>query len=175
MGMFLDSVAFYWPKDKTREELAPKLESFFVGYGLKLRMKDPTRESYAVYDENQSCSDVMPELIVTLSELTGEYAVGSVCIDSDFAALVLAKAGKQVDMGYIGTPYGMEGAPGLELTAARWQPLLQPQAESQELHDCLFGKFVCAEDQLRTLSRLTGLPIFDDQLLMEMIEEDEDF
>ena len=175
MGMFLDSVAFYWPKDKTREELAPKLESFFEGYGLKLRMKDPTRESYAVYDENQSCSDVMPELIVTLSELTGEYAVGSVCIASDFAALVLAKAGKQVDMGYIGTPYGMEGAPGLELTAARWQPLLQPQAESQELHDCLFGKFVCAEDQLRTLSRLTGLPIFDDQLLMEMIEEDEDF
>ena len=175
MGMCLDSVAFYWPKDKTREELAPKLESFFEGYGLKLRMKDPTRESYAVYDENQSCSDVMPELIVTLSELTGEYAVGSVCIDSDFAALVLAKAGKQVDMGYIGTPYGMEGAPGLELTAARWQPLLQPQAESQELHDCLFGKFVCAEDQLRTLSRLTGLPIFDDQLLMEMIEEDEDF
>ena len=80
MGMFLDSVAFYWPKDKTREELAPKLESFFEGYGLKLRMKDPTRESYAVYDENQSCSDVMPELIVTLSELTGEYAVGSVCI-----------------------------------------------------------------------------------------------
>ncbi len=110
-----------------------------------------------------------------ISKLTGEYAVGSVCIDSDFAALVLAKAGKQVDMGYIGTPYGMEGAPGLELTAARWQPLLQPQAESQELHDCLFGKFVCAEDQLRTLSRLTGLPIFDDQLLMEMIEEDEDF
>ena len=175
MGMYLDSVAFYWPKGKTREALAPRLESFFEGYGLKLRMKDPTRESYAVYDENQSCSDVMPELIVTLSELTGEYAVGSVCIDSDFAALVLAKAGKQVDMGYIGTPYGMEGAPGLELTAARWQPLLQPQAESQELHDCLFGKFVCAEDQLRTLSRLTGLPIFDDQLLMEMIEEDEDF
>ena len=54
MGMFLDSVAFYWPKDKTREELAPKLESFFEGYGLKLRMKDPTRESYAVYDEDQS-------------------------------------------------------------------------------------------------------------------------
>ena len=117
----------------------------------------------------------MPELIAALSELTGEYAVGSVCIDSDFAALVLAKAGKQVDMGYIGTPYGMEGVPGLELTAARWQPLLQPQAEPQKLHDCLFGKFVCAEDQLRTLSRLTGLPIFDDQLLMEMIEEDEDF
>ena len=110
-----------------------------------------------------------------ISKLTGEYAVGSVCIDSDFAALVLAKAGKQVDMGYIGTPYGMEGVPGLELTAARWQPLLQPQAEPQKLHDCLFGKFVCAEDQLRTLSRLTGLPIFDDQLLMEMIEEDEDF
>ena len=68
MGMFLDSVAFYWPKDKTREELAPKLESFFEGYGLKLRMKDPTRESYAVYDEDQSCSDVMPELIAALSE-----------------------------------------------------------------------------------------------------------
>ena len=33
MGMFLDSIAFYWPKDKTREELAPKLESFFEGYG----------------------------------------------------------------------------------------------------------------------------------------------
>ena len=113
MGMFLDSVAFYWPKDKTKEELAPKLESFFEGYGLKLRMKDPTRESYAVYDEDQSCSDVMPELIAALSELTGDYAVGSVCMDSDFAALVLAKAGKQVDMGYIGTPYGMEGVPGL--------------------------------------------------------------
>lgn len=68
MGMFLDSVAFYWPKDKTKEELAPKLESFFEGYGLKLRMKDPTRESYAVYDEDQSCSDVMPELIAALSE-----------------------------------------------------------------------------------------------------------
>ena len=71
MGMFLDSVAFYWPKDKTREELAPKLESFFEGYGLKLRMKDPTRESYAVYDEDQSCSDVMPELIAALSEVAG--------------------------------------------------------------------------------------------------------
>ena len=174
MGMFLDSIAFYWPKDKTREELAPKLESFFEGYGLKLRMKDPTRESYAVYDEDQSCSDVMPELIAALSELTGDYAVGSVCMDSDFAAPVLAKAGKQVDMGYIGTPYGMEGVPGLELTAARWQPLLQPQEEPQKLHDCLFGEFICAEDQLRTLSQLTGLPIFDDQLLAETIEEDED-
>ena len=28
-------------------------------------------------------------------------------------------------------------------------------------------------DQLRTLSQLTGLPIFDDQLLAETIEEDE--
>ena len=74
-----------------------------------------------------------------ISKLTGDYAVGSVCMDSDFAALVLAKAGKQVDMGYIGTPYGMEGVPGLELTAARWQPLLQPQEEPQKLHDCLFG------------------------------------
>ena len=116
----------------------------------------------------------MPELIAALSELTGDYAVGSVCMDSDFAALVLAKAGKQVDMGYIGTPYGMEGVPGLELTAARWQPLLQPQEEPQKLHDCLFGEFICAEDQLRTLSQLTGLPIFDDQLLAETIEEDED-
>ena len=76
-------------------------------------------------------------------------------------------------MGYIGTPYGMEGVPGLELTAARWQPLLQPQEEPQKLHDCLFGEFICAEDQLRTLSQLTGLPIFDDQLLAETIEEDE--
>ena len=80
---------------QTSQQLAPKLESFFEGYGLKLRMKDPTRESYAVYDEDQSCSDVMPELIAALSELTGDYAVGSVCMDSDFAALVLAKAGKQ--------------------------------------------------------------------------------
>lgn len=175
MGMFLDSIAFYWPKDKTKEELAPKLETFFEGYGLRLRMKDPTRESYAIYDENQSCSAVMPELIVALSELTGDYAVGSVCIDSDFAALVLAKAGKQVDMGYIGAPYGMEGAPGLELTAARWQPLLQQQEKTKKLRECLYGKFVCAEDQLRTLSQLTGLPVFDDQLLMEMIEEDEEF
>ena len=38
MGMFLDSVAFYWPKDKTREELAPKLESCFLGFGRKFRM-----------------------------------------------------------------------------------------------------------------------------------------
>lgn len=29
MGMFLDSIAFYWPKDKTREELAPKLGVVF--------------------------------------------------------------------------------------------------------------------------------------------------
>ena len=29
MGMFLDSIAFYWPKDKTMEELAPKMDSFF--------------------------------------------------------------------------------------------------------------------------------------------------
>ena len=135
----------------------------------------PIRRNAQTPDRNGKIFYTSTTSLSHISKLTGEYAVGSVCIDSDFAALVLAKAGKQVDMGYIGTPYGMEGAPGLELTAARWQPLLQPQAESQELHDCLFGKFVCAEDQLRTLSRLTGLPIFDDQLLMEMIEEDEDF
>ncbi len=31
---------------------------------------------------------------------------------------------------------------------------------TQKLHDCLFGEFICAEDQLRTLSQLTGLPHF---------------
>ena len=134
----------------------------------------PIRYQRQVSDRNGKIFYTSITSLSHISKLTGDYAVGSVCMDSDFAALVLAKAGKQVDMGYIGTPYGMEGVPGLELTAARWQPLLQPQEEPQKLHDCLFGEFICAEDQLRTLSQLTGLPIFDDQLLAETIEEDED-
>ena len=68
--------------------MSESLSLIHICYGLKLRMKDPTRESYAVYDENQSCSDVMPELSMhteptaysPVSSLKAAISSGKMCI-----------------------------------------------------------------------------------------------
>lgn len=51
---------------------------------------------------------------------------------------------------------------------------LRPE-DAAALEDCLHGGFVLAEDQLRTLSRLIGLPVLDDDILTQYLEEFEDF
>ena len=117
----------------------------------------------------------LPELVCAVSALTGGTAIGAVCLDSDFVGVVLARNGEQMDMGYIGVPYGAEEEEGLELHTEQWLPLLTRPEDAAALEDCLHGGFVLAEDQLRTLSRLIGLPVLDDDILTQYLEEFEDF
>ncbi len=175
MGMSFESVVFHRPAGEAWQTLQPKLEELLQAYGLGPVYESSDGTSGVVYDTEMSAEEDMPELVCAVSALTGGTAIGAVCLDSDFVGVVLARNGEQMDMGYIGVPYGAEEEEGLELHTEQWLPLLTRPEDAAALEDCLHGGFVLAEDQLRTLGRLIGLPVLDDDILTQYLEEFEDF
>ena len=161
MGMSFESVVFHRPAGEAWQTLQPKLEELLQAYGLGPVYESSDGTSGVVYDTEMSAEEDMPELVCAVSALTGGTAIGAVCLDSDFVGVVLARNGEQMDMGYIGVPYGAEEEEGLELHTAqlsltgRFTDLVRfIRHTRQTLPQCR----MCAAVWLCTIDRTTRQP-----------------
>jgi hypothetical protein len=104
-----------------------------------------------------------------VSQLTGDYAIFCMCVDSDFALLELCRNGQCIEKSAIGAPELLaeidELADMKTPDIALWKPLLQNTEDAEALQKAFTEEAVFVEDQLREVSALTGIPVFDDALV----------
>jgi len=167
MGMFMASLAFRCEDKEKYMQLRPHLEKIcadFPGIVSNLHSEGP---GYALVSPYGDLGGVLADRVEQVSALTGDYAVLAMCVDSDMDTLELYRDGKLVERSAIGQFFYdvpeemMPTAPGMD----NWKPLLLDPSDTEALSDALFGNEIFAEDNLRKLSRLTGLPIFEDGLV----------
>lgn len=169
MGMFMASVAFQCAdKEKLAEvtHFVRKTVSGVQGLVDNLHTDGPFYGVLNMFGDEGSTLSVLPERI---SAITGAYAVFAVCIDSDCNLLSLYHDGKLLENSCTGLPYPEFeeiNKPSMEL----WLPLLQDPTKIKELQHALYTFEVFAEDNLRELSVLTGLPILDDNMIGEYVK-----
>ena len=167
MGMFMASLSFRCTDQEKWKNLKPRLEKVCAEIPGLVTNLDSPGSGYVLLSPNGDLGPVLGDLVEQVSVLAGDYAVMAVCVDSDFNMMELYHRGELVERSCIGEcyydlPEDMEiSAPNLE----NWKPLLLNPNQTEELSQALFGEEVFAEDNLRKLSELTGLPIFDDNLM----------
>ena len=172
MGMFMASVAFRPEPQTDWAVIKPQIESMFKGLEGLTDNLDSDGPGYAIVSPYGDMGMFLAELPGKISALTGGWAVFASCNDSDFDLLELYHNGQLLDKCYVGEcfeDYFEEfdeevgyGKPALE----KWLPLLLDAGQRPELEQALGGVDVFAEENLRLLSELTGLPIFDDGLML---------
>ena len=169
MGMFMASVAFQCADKEKLAKVTHFIRSTVTDmHGLvdNLNTNGPFYGVLNMFGDEESILSVLPERI---SAITGAYAVFAVCIDSDCNLLSLYHDGKLLENSCTGLPYPEYeemDKPSMEL----WLPLLQDPTKVEELQHALYTFEVFAEDNLRELSVLTGLPILDDNMIGEYVE-----
>ena len=167
MGMFMTSVSFRRGNDTNWNEIKPLIENMFKGVEDLSDNLDTEGPAYAILDAYGHMSMFLSELPEIISKLTGDYAVFANCVDSDFATLELYCNGDLLDSCVIGEVYEEFSefceakSPDLEI----WKRLLLDEGQIDLLNHALFGHEVFVEDQLRMLTQVTGLPIFDDEMI----------
>ena len=172
MGMFMASVAFRVTDKNDWAQIKPRIESMFRGLDGLTNNLDSEGPGYAIVSPYGDMGMFLAELPEKISRMTGDYAVFASCNDSDFDLLELYRNGVLLDKCYVGECFedyleeiGEDvgyGKPNLE----KWLPLLADQSRLPELQQALGEVDVFAEDNLRLLSDVTGLPIFDDALML---------
>lgn len=171
MGIFMQSLSFRKPKDKAWAPLKEELTRLLSMYEMDAAQLEREREAYGLCDPYGDTFGSETELLAAaISKATGDYAVTAQCVDSDFAVVELYYAGKKIDTGAICEPYEELGCFG-KLHPVLWLPLLQAPGKEKALESALLEDAVFAEDQLKELTRLTGLPIFDLDAMLEMEQD----
>ena len=168
MGVFMSSVAFRCGAKTDWEVVKPQIRAMYQGLAGLVDNLDSEGPGYAIVSPYGDLGMYLAELPGKISALTGDHAVFATCCDSDFAMLELYRDGALVEKCVIGEMYEEfaefedSAAPNLEV----WAQLL-PEGASQELLMAAFemnGWDVMGNLQL--LSKATGLPIFDDGLVL---------
>ena len=171
MGMFMASVAFSCPDKVLWQKIAPQIEELLSeddGLFHNFQEEGPGYCIVSPYGESAGCLVNLPQII---SSLTGGYAVFANCVDSDFNMISLWHNGDNIEDSYIGNIYEEYtmfceiSKPDIHL----WMPLLIDKTKAEALSQALLTEQVLAEDNLRDLSKLTGLPIFDDEFFEKCI------
>ena len=167
MGMFMASVAFRCDDKQVWMSVKPEIMNMFAGIrGLSSNLYSEG-PGYVILSPYGDMGKVLSDMPERISALTGDYAVFALCNDSDFNMMELYHNGSMLESSCIGEVYEefaefMEvNPPDLNL----WKQLLLDPTQEQALEAALLQVEVCSEDNLRELSRLTGLPIFDDSLM----------
>lgn len=167
MGVFMASVAFRRTEKTEWEVVKPQIEAMFKGLDGLTDNLDSEGPGYAIVSPYGDMGMFLADFPAKISAMTGDYAVMASCCDSDFDLLELYHNGKLVEKSVLGECY--EEFEDLEdcaqPDAANWIPLLTGPEAVEELKQALGEVEVFAEDNLRLLSKVTGLPIFDDELV----------
>lgn len=167
MGTSMASVAFRRTDDASWGNVKPQIEAMFQGIEGLVSDLNQDKMSYAIVSPYGDMGMFLQELPAKISGLTGSYAVFAICVDSDFCFTELYFKGELVEKGCIGECYmEFDEFPGVQNpNSALWMPLLLNPADVQLLDAAFTGDEVFVEDQLRQISKLTDLPIFDDALV----------
>lgn len=171
MGMFMGSVAFRCADSTKWKQVKPWIQRMFSEIPDLVTNFDEPGPGYVILDMRGYYVDALADLPERISALTGDYAVCAICNDSDFNLLALYRNGDLLESSYIGEVYEeYEFFPDMtEPDIDIWKPLLLDPSREEELHQALFCQELMAEDNLRALTDLTGLPIFYDELFLKNI------
>ena len=171
MGTFMASASFRRPQQVNWQDVKPKIQAMYQGVERLVDDLDREQSNYAIISPYGDMGMYLQDIPQRVSALTGDYAIFCMCVDSDFALLELYRNGQLLEKSVIGSEgiaeeidelAELEG-PVLEL----WKPLLQNPEDEKALQTAFTEDFVFVEDQLRRISELTGIPIFDDEMVYE--------
>lgn len=167
MGMFMASVSFRCADRERWTVVKPQIEELFLGLDGLVCNFDSEGPGYAIVSPYGDMGMFLAELPPRISALTGDYAVMATCVDSDFDLLELYHNGALLEKSYIGEIFEeFDEFPELDKPdAEKWALLLHNPDDRIALENALADVDVFAEDNLRELTKLTGLPIFDDELM----------
>jgi len=171
MGTSMASVSFRRTDNTDWLALKPKIMEMYQGIDGIVNNLDQELEAYAIVSPYGDMGMLLQDIPQAISRLTGDYAVFCMCVDSDFALLEVYYNGKLIEKSAIGEPELLAEideladmrAPDLTL----WKPLLQNPEDDHALQTAFTEASIFVEDQLREISKLTGVPIFDDALVYE--------
>lgn len=167
MGLFAYSLSIRRTPEMDWKNLKPRLEMFLYGKDAAVTDLSQDLSGYGMVTFYPDTGAVMPNLAERISKMTGDYVVITQIVDSDFCLVQLYYNGQQLEESYIGRIYleiwlqHRVRKPRMSL----WLPLLKEGGDRMQFKKALRGSSVFVEDQLTTLSKLTGLPILDDTLL----------
>lgn len=169
MGTSMASVSFRRTGNTDWLSLKPKIMEMCQGIDGIVNNLDQELEACAIVSPYGDMGMFLQDIPQTISRLTGDYAFFCLCVDSDFALLEMYHNGKLVEKSAIGEPELLAeideladmSTPDLTL----WEPLLQNPEDAHALQTAFTDAAVFVEDQLREISKLTGVPIFDDALV----------
>ena len=169
MGTFMASASFRRIDNVKWPDLKPKIVEMYQDIEGLVSNLEQEQKAYAIVSPYGDLGMFLAEISETVSQMTGDYAVFCMCVDSDFALLELYHNGQLVEKSAIGEP---ELLAEIDETAdletpdiALWEPLLKNPEDVQALQSAFLENTVFVEDQLREISALTGIPIFDDALV----------
>lgn len=167
MGTFMASASFRRTEKMDWQQLKPAITEMFQGIDGLVSNLDSEGNGYAIVSPYGDLGMFLADLPARISRLTGDYAVLAVCVDSDFAMLELYLDGRLMERTSIGNVYDdideLAGCGKPEL--ALWKPLLMDITNAGQLEKALLGNEIFVDDQLRVISTLTGIPVFDDELV----------
>ena len=167
MGLFAYSLSIRRTPQMDWKNLKPRLEMFLLGKDAGVSDLSKDMPGYGMFTYYPDTGAVMPNLAERISKLTGDYVVITQIVDSDFCLAQLYYNGQELQECYIGRIYleiwlqHRVSKPKMKL----WLPLLQDVSMASQYRKALRDSSVFVENQLRSLSELTGLPIFDDELM----------
>lgn len=167
MGMFMASLSFRCADPEKWAGLKPRLQKIAEDLPGLVHNLNADGPGYVLLSPYGDLGPVLGDMAERVSQLCGSYAVMAMCMDSDVDMIELYCNGALLERSAIGELYYdlpeemMPSEPDLE----NWKPLLLDESRVDALKEALFTPEVFAEDNLRKLSALTGLPIFEDELV----------
>lgn len=161
------SVAFRCADQNRWESVKDEIIDMFDGVEGITSNLNTDASGFAIVSPDGDMGMFLADLPEEISELTGDYAVMCACFDSDFGILELYHKGQMLEECAIGQVYEEyeEFCCTNKANMALWAGLLKDPSKLPDLQNALHGEAVFVEDQLRTVSELTGLPIFRDDLV----------
>ena len=168
MGTFMASVSFRRADNTVWPDLKPKIQEMYQGIEGLVSNLEQERDAYAIVSPYGDMGMFLQDIPEAVSRLTEDYAIFCMCVDSDFATLKLYHNGTLVEKSAVGVLEllaefdELAGMSTPDLTL--WKPLLQNPEDEQALQTVFTDDAVFVDDQLREISKLTSMPIFDDAL-----------
>ena len=165
MGTSMASVSFR--RSGNWDTVKPRILELFAGTEGIVSNLESDGPGYAIVSPYGDMGMFLAELPQKISALTGDYAVMCVCVDSDYALMELYNGGILLEECAVGDVYDdfddviCKNKADMRL----WKALLTDPERLDELSDALYAEEIFVEAQLRVISALTGMPIFDDNLV----------
>lgn len=169
MGTSMASVSFRRTDSMNRPDMRLRVEAMYQDVKGLVSNLDQGNNGCAIVSPHGDQETLLQNMAEKISALLGDYAVFCICADSDFALLELYHKGMLLEKSVIGALELVDEIDELSQVElpdpALWKPLLLDAGNLDALQQAFTEDEGFAEDQLLTISELTGIPIFDETLV----------